>query len=348
MKEDFEENTIIRKPELAILEIPNWLKTALVILSAMVIVACVYSGSRLKEYNSARIGRSEEVNIIDTVESILREHRPFSAFMELENYLSEHSDDANTAFEGFKMAFECGQYEYAAYFCNTYLLDKGFTDSEIEILNDYIDEINVYYDTIDAVDAVFERLSEAAAGEYADENMAVNTKNELLALLDNPSFADGIVYYYLGYYFSSDDDEAKGYLEKAYEYPPVAADAAAVLARLARQEGDFATAEKWIVNGENINAELYELLRSKATIALAKGDYENGLDMATTLYYENPDGLYVKDTYCAALYAADKLQVLEAVMAEEEAAGYVFGDDLYELINGEITVREYYVNGGEE
>ena len=96
--------------------------------------------------------------------------------------------------------------------------------------------------------------------------------------------------------------------------------------------------------GEAVNGENTELARAKATILLAKGEYEAALPISEEIYSLAPDYMYVADTYAVNLYALGMTDKMEEIISKAAETNYEFAEDFYQLINGEISVREYYVS----
>lgn len=73
-----------------------------------------------------------------------------------------------------------------------------------------------------------------------------------------------------------------------------------------------------------------------------EGNLKQGLDYALQAYELYPEGNYVIDTYIVALVANGKTEEAEELVREYEEE-YVFDDDLYAFLNGEMTLKEYYI-----
>ena len=49
------------------------------------------------------------------------------------------------------------------------------------------------------------------------------------------------------------------------------------------------------------------------------------------------------DTYAVALAANDRLEEAWELVEEYEDEGYAFDDDLYDFLDGKITLEDYYI-----
>ena len=76
---------------------------------------------------------------------------------------------------------------------------------------------------------------------------------------------------------------------------------------------------------------------------LTEGNLDEALSYAQKAYEMYPEGEYVADTYIIALAANGQQEEAETLTQELENAGYYFDDEFYAILNGELTLEEYYI-----
>lgn len=337
------------RAELKKLKVPKWLIASMCVVGALAIAMIIYTVGLYSKNAIGRAGKAEGNNIVKEAEKLYEDGRQFTALRTLDEYLAEYPGNAELAIKATDMAMESGQYDFAAYFLNTYLWDKAFTDAEWLKIQQYIDRLNRYYDTVEKIDTVFTELTEEYRENMSDEEveeLRAVYRSKLLKVAEDEKYDAECVYFYYGNFLAASVDEGEKYLSESVNYLPSAAFTAARLAVNERRKGDFSAAERWISLGEQTNGEAIELVRAKATLALAKGEYNKALSLTEEIYGTAPDETYVRDTYGIALYANGETDKLNEVISEAESLGYVFDEDFFDVINGRKSVFDYYV--GEE
>lgn len=338
------------RQELTKLRVPKWLIAALGIVVILALVMCFYTGNLYRKNSVGGTGKIEGEKVLKEAEVLFEKGKQYSALIEIDGYLAQNPSNVEVALKAVKMSMESGQYDMAAYMINTYLLDKGLTDKEYLDLTLDIQKINAYYDTEEAIYNIYSDMLSNLSENITDEEgerIVKECTDKIFALAENKQYAEEYLYFFVGYYLSQEVAESDKYREMVLNYPPTASFTAGRFAVAERNSGNFDKALEWIKTGEKINGENPELVRAKATIELAKGNYAEGLSIIEWVYELAPDELYIRDTYCVALFANGKTDRLNEVMKEAENAGYEFEEDFYQVLNGEISVREYYVDGEE-
>ena len=150
-----------------------------------------------------------------------------------------------------------------------------------------------------------------------------------------------MLYYYLGY-MSADEEERIACLQECIGLNPYFYDAQAQIATYYRRQGDLDRARRQLEDIYKVNKEDYSVLRSYATLELVEGNLEQGLDYALQAFEIYPEGEYVLDTFIVALAANGKMEDAE-ILIERYKEDCVFDDDLYNFLNGDITLEEYYI-----
>lgn len=120
-------------------------------------------------------------------------------------------------------------------------------------------------------------------------------------------------------------------------------EAQAQIAVYYRRQGDLDKAREILEAVYATNKEDYSILRAYATLELAQGNVKDSIDYARRAYEAYPEGNYVVDTYAVALAANDRLEEAWELVEEYEDEGYAFDDDLYDFLDGKITLEDYYI-----
>lgn len=116
----------------------------------------------------------------------------------------------------------------------------------------------------------------------------------------------------------------------------------AELGNLTRREGDFETARSYydrILRYEKSDAAGN---RGMAVLSLLEGDPEQALFYIRTAYDSDPDATYVRDTFLVTLSMNRMKNEAARMMQEMEEAGTPADEDTLALLNGNMTLMEYY------
>ncbi|MCR5722282.1 MAG: hypothetical protein K6G72_08070 [Lachnospiraceae bacterium] len=333
------------RAEYSKLKVPKWLVACILLVCAAALAMCIYLGRMQGRYIVGTKALEAGDDVLVRAQELVEEHKQWSALGAIYEYLEENPSNAQVALEGMRMAMDLGFYDYAAYFENTYLLDKGFTDYELQEIYKYNDILKKFYDTNDAIDAVLAEFANIDTTNMSEEEIATLRKeaqDKIKVMAEDDSYDKDMACFAMAY-LASDLSEVDSLLRKCVSYKPITASAASYLAKIERIKENFGAAESWIKQGEEVYGELIELRRVKATILLARGEYEEALSIMEELYSIAPEEQYVADTYSVALYALGKIDVMSRVIATAENGGYEFDEEFHALINGETTIRDYYV-----
>ena len=119
------------RAEYSKLKVPKWLVACILLVCAAALAMCIYLGRMQGRYIVGTKALEAGDDVLARAQELVEEHKQWSALGEIYEYLEENPSNAQVALEGMRMAMDLGFYDYAAYFENTYLLDKGFTDYEL-------------------------------------------------------------------------------------------------------------------------------------------------------------------------------------------------------------------------
>lgn len=282
-----------------------------------------------------------------TAEETSDEGYIISTMDELLDILENNPDNLDAAIELTDIAMEYSYYDYASYAMNQYIADREVSDKQYRKLLGYVDEINTYYDTVDLSNEIWDELYEAENEEMYEEDdvylMMEDYCQRLSEYIGDSNYDQALLYYYLGY-MTVDDEQRNDYFEKCVAVNPCYFEAQAQIATYCRREGNLERARQILEETYAVNKEDYAVLRSFATLELVEGNLESGLDFASRYYDAYADGDYVIDTYIVALAANGRMEEARELVGEYENNGYAFDDDLYEFLDGNMTLEDYYID----
>lgn len=262
----------------------------------------------------------------------------YDTLSQLEQTAQRHPDSTDLAVRLVTLSMDYGCYDFAAYCMNTYLSGKSLSDSDYGEMIHYQNILNRYYDTLDELEAVSDRLD-----EDTDPDLAVTIiREKLLELEEDPQMYQPLIWYYLAQ-FSEDPEDYKTYLLKCLDENPMDFTAMSDLGTRLRREGDIESAKFYYE--QVLHYEKTEALacRGMAILELLDGNMETALTYARTAYESNPDATYVRDTYLVTLFENGMTKEAEQMKQEMEDVGTPAEEDTEALLNGEITLREYYI-----
>lgn len=319
------------REELIKLKIPPVFYVVGVLVLILIAVTLIPSFGGLKNYNTYNTAEetSDEGYIITTLDDLL-------------DVLEDNPDNVEVAMELTDIAMKYSYYDYASYTIAQYLEDKEFNDKQYRKLIGYVDKINTYYDTCDLSDEIWEQVYE----DFDDEEDVYAILEEYSRMLSeyigDSDYDQALIYYYLGY-MATDDEKRIEYLKECVAIDPCYFEAQAQIATYYRRQGDLEGARQVLEETYAVNKEDYAVLRSFATLELVEGNLERGLDFAYRSYQAYEDGDYVIDTYIVALAANGRTDEARELVSEYEDKDYIFDDDLYEFLDGNMTLEDYYI-----
>lgn len=238
--------------------------------------------------------------------------------------------------------------DYAAYAIDTYLAGESVSDDIYDRITEYIDKLDIYYNTCDIIDEIWTGFTDKAAA--LDEDAPEDDYLELLQIChDEIEFCVGMDEYdqaYLYYelaYICQDEEERIRHLKDCVAIDANYYDAQAQLGTYYRRQGELEKARGILESAYTVNKESYTVQRSLATLELTEGNLELGLEYAKSAYEIYSEGTYVVDTYVVALAANGQEEEAETILKQWEEEGYIFDDDFYSFLAGSMTLEEYYI-----
>jgi len=262
--------------------------------------------------------------------------------------LENEPDNLEMAITLADVAMEYTYPDYASWAISNYLVghDEDVSEEEIDRMNGYVDELNLYYDTNELTTSICEEVYESM-GDTIDTAEAYEAMFRLChdgieAYIGNYNYDQALLEYQC-YYFCTDREEQIMHLENCIAENSNYYDAHAQLGVYYRRQGKLDKAREILSSIYKKNNEDYAVLRAYATLELAEGNPEEALTYAKEAYERCSEGDYVADTYIIALIANGQKEEAYALVKEWEDTGYYFDDDFYSYQRGEMTLEEYYI-----
>lgn len=323
--EGFTETSTIRRNRF---RLPVWIILFLIFIVILDVVSMIRFPSILSDY---KVYKKAESRISNGETSL--------ALNDLYELAEKYPDSTPILTKSIKLCMENGYYDNAGYLMDTYVAGKSLSDSEYELMDRYYKRLDSYYTTYDAIEQLFSTVSDpdTVSGEEYDK---LKTSLESLLKEDGQDYA--FIYYYLGS-IESDTKTNINYLQNCYNTDPECFDVRVQLGVLYRRMGDYETAEKY--NKEALEKEKMDsgALRSMAILRMLEGDYESGLNLVKDAYKSDPEGTYVRETYLIALSMNGMEAEAEKIKDEMKESDSGLDDDTLMLLNGDITLENYYV-----
>lgn len=279
-----------------------------------------------------------DYRIYATAEAKIQQGMLYDTLSQLEQTAKRHPNSTDLAVRLVTLSMDYGCYDYAAYCMNTCLVGKSLSDAVYGDMLHYQNILNRYYDTLDELQTFFDQMK-----EDTDPEAAVSTIREKLKELEkDPQMYHPLIWYYLAQ-FSGKPEECKDYLLKCLEENPMDFTAMSDLGTRLRREGDFDGARSYYQ--QVLRYEKTEALacRGMAILSLLNQNPDEALIFARTAYESNPDATYVRDTYLITLFENGMTEEAERLKQEMKEAGTPVEEDTEALLNGTITLREYYM-----
>lgn len=267
----------------------------------------------------------------------------FTALDSMAGILENEPDNLEMAITLADVAMEYTYPDYAAWAIDYYLVGQEVSDKEIDRMNSYIDELNVYYATDELTTGIYEEVYENIGSTEEEYIAAMQMCHDRMAeYIGNNTYDQALLEYQISF-FCLDSEEWITHLENCIHEDENYFDAHAQLAVYYRRIGQLDKAREILDAIYEKNKEEYSLLRAYATLEMAEGNVDVALSYANKAYEIYPEGEYVADTYIIALFANGQQEKAEKLTQELENVGYFFDDNFYAFLNGEMTLEEYYV-----
>lgn len=318
-------------PKMKRFSIPIWVWVFLLLIVILDIIGLQHFPDAFAEYR-----------VYMTAENRIANGETSAAIADLYKLSSEHTNSQSVVIKTIDLSMENGYYDVAAYVMDNYLNGMDVDEPDYSRMTSYGTKLQKYYTTYDAIDQIVKK--------YSDSEESVNIDNyaiikALEAMLNDPEQDYAVVHYYLGAFSWEDIENAKNEMQQSYDINPECFDVRVQLGVMYRQLGEYEKTKK--LNQEALLKDNSDsgALRSAAIIQMIEGDLEDGVATAKKAYLANPDDLYVRETYLIALTKSSQKEEALKIQNEMTAAGETLEADAVKLLNGDITLKDYYVRG---
>lgn len=309
---------------------PKTFYVVVIILIALICMAMVNFPSSIKMYKTYR-----------DVDKNVTNGYVASTLYSMSDLLEKYPDSLKIALKATDIAMEHGYYDYASYFIDTYLVGETLEDATYNKITKYIDKLNTYYDTSDAIEKIFADAVEAAGMEQDDYTAYV--QSQLADLLLGNRYDQALIYYTLGY-IEPDNAKRLEYMQECLRIDSTYLDATAQIASIYRRQGDLVKARKLLESAYQRNKEDSSILRNLAIVEMLEGNLEQGLIYAESAYKNYPEGDYVADTYITALHINGQVELAKQVKAECEGLNIYLDENLEAFLDGSISLEDTYID----
>ncbi|WP_058301926.1 tetratricopeptide repeat protein [Gorillibacterium timonense] len=301
----------------------------LLVLVAVLYVICMFQFPKvLKDY---------QVYIM--AEERLAKGETSSAIGDLSELAEKYPRSSEIMVELVDLSMKVGYYDTAAATIDNHLVGEKLGKEDYDKITRYTEQLERFYRSYDAV----QKIVEASPSQNpADEAARKGMKKQLIQLLDQTDLDQAYLYYTLGA-IEPDATTARDYLQKCYAIDPEQGDVRVRLSIMNRKLDDMQQASRYGQEALHKDKRDTGALRALSTISLVEGDLPQGLQYAEEAYRINPEGIYIRDTYAVALYANGKLQEAQEIKKELESSGQPLDESITRFLNGEMTLRDYYV-----
>lgn len=283
-----------------------------------------------------------DYRIYATAEAQIEEGMLYDTLSSLEETASRHPDSTDLAVRlvTLSMDYEC--YDFAAYCMNTHLAGKSLSDVTYGEMVHYQNILDSYYNTLDALEEIAGELDEDMDPELGRTIL----REHLETMKEDPKMFKPLVWYYAAQ-VTDTPEEYKEDLLRCLEESPMNFTAMADLGTRLRRDGDLTGAREYYE--QILRYEKKDALgnRGIAILEMLSGNMEEGLRRARIAYESNPDATYVRDTYLVALFENGEEEEMTKIRQEMEEADTPVEEDTEALLQGEMTLREYYVEEDE-
>lgn len=271
----------------------------------------------------------------------------YPALLNLETVMEAYPSSVPVAVSMIDIAMDHGYYDAAAYTLSTYLEGKEVDDSTYSRMMRHTKRLNRYYDTMDQVDELYASFGEALGQEDLDGEAPIaalqGLRDDLEEMTKNADLDKGLLYYYLAT-LSEDEEAHREYLEASVEADPKLGFPEVELGTFRRRTGDLEGARECyesVLRNDNSNT---GALRAMGILKMLEGDKEAGLADVQKAFDLNPEENYVRETLVIALMEYGQKEKAEELRQQFEAEGIEFDVDFLSYLNGEVSLRDYYVD----
>lgn len=252
----------------------------------------------------------------------------------MDSYLSvleKNGNNISIIMDAVDSAIGAQNFDTAAYIIDTYLVGKELYDKQYTRAVRIRDFLKKYYNTLDLCSEIFEK--------NADDVEGIN--NALLEIIERTDIDQTYVYFLLGM-TTQDKEMRKEYLFQSTQQDERCTYTYAFYGNELRREGNYEKALEIYNYALSRNGSDTYAMRGIGIVMQIEGDIAGGLQKIRDAYEMNPDEVYINESIIVALCENAQRDEAMKILEEKSLAGYVFEQDLYDYLDGRITMTEYY------
>lgn len=311
--------------------VPIWVRIFLLLIVGLVVFCMLHFSNSFADYR-----------VYMTAEQRIANGETSAAIEDLYKLSEEHTKSIDIVIKTIDLSMENGYYDIAGYVYDNYLTGMSVVEPAYSRMNSYVGQLQKYYATSSAIEQIINENS--SSQEYDDINYnAVIT--DLEAMLKKPEQDYAVIHYYLGIFAGYDAETAKNELKQSYDINPELYDVRVQLGVMYRQLGEYEKTKQLNLEALNKDKSDSGALRSAAIIQMLEGDLEGGAATAKKAYEAYPDGLYIRETYLIALSQNKQEEEAQTIENEITTAGMTLDAEILQLLDGNMTLEDYYVKG---
>ncbi|WP_455810022.1 tetratricopeptide repeat protein [Clostridium butyricum] len=295
-------------------------------LSVLVIIALVQFPKSFKDYA-----------VYKTAEEKANDGYANETLLSLEGVIGKHPETTDIAVTAVDIAMENGNYAYAGYLLDKYLIGKKVSDTVYYRLDGYLNKIDSIYNVYDEYENIVSNIDT----NLSEDQAVLQAKSDVSKLLYDGKYNKAVVYNYLAL-LTDDAEEHKEYLKKSIEEDSKVLETQVQLANAYRREGNSDEAKSMldkvlIKERHNIGAK-----RGLAILNMVEGNYSEAVELARFAYEKSKEYPYVYETLAIALFFDGQVEESNKIIEEFKAAGNELEEDTKMLLNGQLTLNQYY------
>ena len=191
-------------------------------LSVLVIIALVQFPKSFKDYA-----------VYKTAEEKANDGYANETLISLEGIIGKHPETTDIAVTAVDIAMENGNYAYAGYLLDTYLIGKKVSDTVYYRLDGYLNKIDSIYNVYDEYENIVSNID----ASLSEDQAVLQAKSDVSKLLYDGKYNKAVVYNYLAL-LTDDDEEHKEYLKKSIKEDSKVLETQVELANAYRREGN--------------------------------------------------------------------------------------------------------------
>ena len=300
--------------------VPKWIKyfmAALLLITVLMLMQMPSVIGLYEVYRDAERSRNA------------REYIPASlGYMSvLENY----SGSVSIIMNALDSSIGAQNFDYAAYIFEEYLVGKKLTDEQYEQAMGIMAFLDSHYNTQELIQEVLNDHGEDTEG----------AKNALRELIKNSDIDKSLVYFVLAN-ITEDNQARMEYMLLSTKQNELCTYAIAYYGNELRRVGKYDEALNTYNYALSRNASDTYAMRGAGIVMQLMGDIAGGLQIIRKAYDIDPEGRYIKEAIIIALCENAMREEAMTILESSLAGGYVFGQDLYDYLDGKTTMVKYY------